>query len=54
MADEERRNYGTTLKVSTIKQLRLLAVMQDRPANTLIEEALEWLFKKYKGKSGGK
>ena len=43
----KRKNYNTTLRVDLIKKLKMLAVEKDSRANTLLEEAIELVIKKY-------
>ena len=43
----ERKGYNTTLRVDLVKELKILAAMQDRKVNDLMEEAFQDLLKKY-------
>ena len=43
-----RKNYNTTLRIDLIKKLKFLSVEKDIRANSLLEEAIEDLLKKYK------
>ena len=43
----ERERYSTTLKSDLLQKLKILAVLQKKSANQLLEEALELLFEKY-------
>jgi hypothetical protein len=43
----ERKGYNTTLRVDLVKGLKILAAMQDRKVNDLMEEAFQDLLKKY-------
>ena len=44
---EERKNYNTTLKIDTIKKLKILAAEEDKRSNDLLEEAINDLLEKY-------
>ena len=44
---EERKSYNTTIRADLMKQLKLLAVEEDRRQNDLLEEAIQDLLKKY-------
>ncbi len=48
---EKRANYTTTLRKDLTRQLKMLAVSQDKRANDLLEEAIQDLLKKYDEKS---
>jgi hypothetical protein len=48
--ETKRKNYNTTLRVDLIKGLKMLAVEKEVRANDLLEEAIEWLLKKYEKK----
>lgn len=43
----ERERYSTTIKSDLLQKLKILAVLQKKSANQLLEEALELLFEKY-------
>ena len=45
-----RRPFTTTLKEDLLKEIKKLAIDLDKPVNVLLEEGIEWLIKKYKGK----
>ena len=47
----ERKVFSTRLDQDLIKELKHLAVDEDRALNDLLEEAIEALIKKYKSKS---
>jgi hypothetical protein len=36
-----RKTFSTTINADTLKALKLLAVRQDRPLNSVLEEAVE-------------
>jgi hypothetical protein len=44
---DERTNYNTTLRKSTLKKFRILAVELEKRQNDLLEEAIFDLLKKY-------
>ena len=46
----KRRNYNTTLKIELMKELKILAVGEEKRVNDLMEEAIQDLFKKYENK----
>ncbi|MBC8427022.1 MAG: ribbon-helix-helix domain-containing protein [Desulfobacterales bacterium] len=46
----ERKNYNTTLQKDLIRKLKILAAERDVRANSLLEEAIYDLLKKYKNK----
>ena len=43
----KRDRFSTTLQADLLQKLKILAVLQKKPANELIEEALVLLFAKY-------
>jgi len=43
----ERKKFTTTLRIDLLKKLKKLAIDEDKRANILLEEAIEWLLKKY-------
>jgi hypothetical protein len=45
-----RKMYGLRLDESLMREVKHLAVDEDRPMNDLAEEALRELLKKYQGK----
>ena len=47
----KRKQFTTTLREDYLKKVKLLAVEEEKSVNVLLEEALEWLLKKYKKKS---
>jgi ribosomal protein L13 len=46
----KRTNYATTLNPKLIKNIKMLAVEQDKKVNELLEEAIQDLLKKYNKK----
>jgi hypothetical protein len=44
--ETDRKNYNTTLAVDLVRALKILAAMQDRKVNDLMEDAFEDLLKK--------
>ena len=42
-----RNPFTTTFKEDAIKEIKKLAIDLDRSVNDLLEEAIEWLLKKY-------
>ena len=48
--DKERKGYNTTLRTDLLKQIKILAIEQDRRVNDLLEEAITDLLKKYSAK----
>ena len=46
-----RKQFTTTLREDYLKRVKILAVEKDKAVNDLLEEALEWLFKKYEKQS---
>ena len=47
MKDKKRKPYNNMLDRELIKNLRILAVKQDKRQNDLLEEAMRDLLKKY-------
>ena len=46
----KRKQFTTTLREDYLKRVKLLAVEEEKSVNDLLEEALEWLLKKYEKK----
>ena len=46
----KRKQFTTTLREDYLKKVKILAVEEDKSVNDLLEEALEWLLKKYEKK----
>ena len=46
----KRKQFTTTLREDYLKKVKILAVENDKTANDLLEEAIEWLLKKYEKK----
>jgi len=46
-----RKNITSSIKVDLVKKLKYLAVDTERPLNSLLEEAIQDLFKKYEKKA---
>jgi len=49
--DSKRKNYNTTLNIGLMKKLKILAVQKEVRVNDLLEEAIEYILKKYKKKA---
>ena len=47
----KRRQFTTTLRADYLKKIKILAIEQDKKVNDLLEEAIEWLLKKYRKKA---
>ena len=47
----KRKPFTTTLRDDYIKKVKILAIEEEKSVNDLLEEALEWLLKKYEKKS---
>ena len=47
----KRKPFTTTIKEDSLKEIKKLAIDLDRSVNDLLEEAIEWLLKKYEKKS---
>ena len=43
----KRKPFTTTIKEEHLKNIKKLAIDLDRSVNDLLEEAIEWLLKKY-------
>ena len=43
-----RKQFTTTLREDYLKKIKILAIENDKKVNDLLEEAIEWLLKKYK------
>ena len=43
----KRKQFTTTIKEDALKKIKKLAIDLDKPVNTLLEEAIEWLLNKY-------
>ena len=52
-APEPRKQFGLRLRVRLIRELRHVAVDQDKNLNDMVEEAVEDLLKKYSVKKKG-
>ena len=46
--------YNTTLDMALLKRFKVLAALNDRRQNDLLEEAIRDLLKKYKQKEDGR
>jgi hypothetical protein len=46
----KRKPFTTTIKEDSLKNIKKLAIDLDRSVNDLLEEAIEWLLKKYEKK----
>jgi hypothetical protein len=46
----KRKQFTTTIKEDALKEIKKLAIDLDRSVNDLLEEAIEWLLKKYEKK----
>ena len=46
----KRKPFTTTIKEDALKEVKKLAIDLDRSVNDLLEEAIEWLLKKYEKK----
>ncbi len=46
----KRKQFTTTIQEDHLKDVKKLAIDLDKPVNVLLEEAIEWLLKKYKKK----
>ncbi len=44
----KRKPFTTTINESSLKEVKKLAIDLDRSVNVLLEEAIEYLLKKYK------
>ena len=49
--DKNRTPYNTTLDAKLLKQLKFLAVEENKRHNDLLEEAIQDLIKKYEKKA---
>lgn len=47
----KRKPFTTTLRDDYIKKVKILAIEEEKSVNDLLEEALEWLLKKYEKKA---
>ena len=47
----KRKQFTTTIKEAALKDVKKLAIDLDRSVNDLLEEAIEWLLKKYQKKA---
>jgi hypothetical protein len=43
----KRRQFTTTLQEDALKKIKILAIKEDKKVNDLLEEAIDWLLKKY-------
>jgi hypothetical protein len=48
----KRRQFTTTLREDYLKKIKILAIEEDKKVNDLLEEAIEWLLKKYRRNKG--
>jgi len=46
----KRKQFTTTIKEDALKEIKKLAIDLDLSVNDLLEEAIEWLLKKYEKK----
>ncbi len=46
----KRKQFTTTIKEDSLKEVKKLAIDLDKSVNDLLEEAIEWLLKKYEKK----
>ena len=46
----KRKQFTTTIQEDALKDVKKLAIDLDRSVNDLLEEAIEWLLKKYEKK----
>jgi ribosomal protein L13 len=51
MEKKNRIHYNTTLDADLLKQLKFLAIEENKRHNDLLEEAIQDLLKKYEKKS---
>ncbi|MFP4194298.1 MAG: ribbon-helix-helix domain-containing protein [Desulfobacterales bacterium] len=49
--EKSRKNYNTTLRTDLLKEIKILAIKEDRRVNDLLEEAIEDLLDKYSDNS---
>ena len=47
----KRKQFTTTIQEDSLKSVKKLAIDLDRSVNDLLEEAIDWLLKKYKNGS---
>jgi hypothetical protein len=47
----KRKQFTTTIEEDSLKSVKKLAIDLDRSVNDLLEEAIDWLLKKYKNSS---
>ena len=47
----KRKPFTTTIKEDALKDIKKLGIDLDRSVNDLLEEAIEWLLKKYEKKA---
>ncbi len=46
----KRKQFTTTIEENSLKEIKKLAIDLDKSVNDLLEEAIEWLLKKYEKK----
>lgn len=46
----KRKQFTTTIKENSLKEIKKLAIDLDRSVNDLLEEGIEYLLKKYEKK----
>lgn len=46
----KRKQFTTTIQEDALKEIKKLAIDLDRSVNDLLEEAIDWLLKKYEKK----
>ena len=46
-----RKPFTTTLREDYLKKVKILAIENEKSVNVLLEEAIEWLLKKYEKKT---
>ena len=47
----DRKPFTTTIETGRLKEIKKLAIDLERPVNTLLEEAIDYLVAKYKPKA---
>jgi len=48
----QRKQFTTTIREDYLKKIKILAIEKDKRVNDILEEAIEFLMRKYESKAG--
>jgi len=49
----QRKQFTTTIREDYLKKIKILAIEKDKRVNDILEEAIEFLMRKYESKAEG-